>query len=423
MKEDFLHYLWNLKKFDTQNLKTTQGESISILHSGHYLQLAGPDFFNAQLIIGEQKWAGNVEIHLKSSDWYVHNHEKDPAYENVILHVVWEHDIAIFRENNTEIPVLELRKYVSKESVDKYQSLLTPKTWIYCERQLASVDSFVYQNWQERVFFERMERKSQVVSELVSEFNFDWEAVLFCLLARNFGLNTNGELFLKMAKSIPFSIIRKENSDFENLEALFFTQVGLLENDQEDIYFQDLINRRNYLFHKYQLEKTIFAPAQFFKHRPDNFPTIRLSQLANLYCNQHNLFSKIIAIKTLQNARDLFQVLASPYWENHYQFDKISPKKKKTMSKSFIDLICINTIIPIQFAYAKSQGKEISEELVRLLQEIQPESNSIIQKFSTFGIASHNAFESQFLLQLKNEYCQKSRCLECAIGIEVLKKK
>ena len=148
-----------------------------------------------------------------------------------------------------------------------------------------------------------------------------------------------------------------------------------------------------------------------------------MSQLANLYCNQHNLFSKIIAIKTLQNARDLFQVLASPYWENHYQFDKISPKKKKTMSKSFIDLICINTIIPIQFAYAKSQGKEISEELVRLLQEIQPESNSIIQKFSTFGIASHNAFESQFLLQLKNEYCQKSRCLECAIGIEVLKKK
>ena len=423
MKEDFLHYLWNLKKFYTQNLKTTQGESISILHSGHYLQLAGPDFFNAQLIIGEQKWAGNVEIHLKSSDWYVHNHEKDPAYENVILHVVWEHDVAIFRENNTEIPVLELRKYVSKESVGKYQSLLAPKTWIYCERQLATVDSFVYQNWQERIFFERMERKSQVVSELVSEFNFDWEAVLFCLLARNFGLNTNSELFLKMAKSIPYSIIRKENSNFENLEALFFTQAGLLENEQEDIYFQELINRRNYLFHKYQLEKTIFAAAQFFKHRPDNFPTIRLSQLANLYCNQHNLFSKIISIKTLQNARDLFQVSVSPYWENHYQFDKISPKKKKMMSKSFIDLICINTIIPVQFAYAKSQGKEISEELVRLLQEIQPERNSIIQKFSTFGIVANNAFESQFLLQLKNEYCQKSKCLECAIGIEVLKNK
>ena len=421
MKEDFLHYLWSLKKFDTQNLKTTRGETISILHSGQYLQLAGPDFFNAQLIIGEQKWAGNVEIHLKSSDWYVHNHEKDPAYENVILHVVWEHDIAIFRENNTEIPVLELKNYVSKASVNSYQALVSPKSWIFCESQIHSIDSFVFQNWQERIFFERLERKSKAILELLTELNSDWEAVLFCLLARNFGLNTNGELFLKMAKSIPFSIIRKENSYFENLEALFFTQVGLLENDQEDIYFQELINRRDYLFHKYQLEKTIFAPAQFFKHRPDNFPTIRLSQLANLYWNRHNLFSNIIELKTMEKAYQLFQVGVSVYWENHYQFDSISPKKKKAMSKSFIDLICINTIIPLQFAFAKSQGKEIAEELLQLLKEIRPESNSIINKFNTFGITAKNAFESQSLLQLKNEYCQKSRCLECAIGVALLK--
>jgi hypothetical protein len=182
MKEDFLHYLWNLKKFDIQNLKTTQGENLVILHSGHYLQLAGPDFFNSQLVIGDQKWAGNVEIHIKSSDWYIHNHEKDKAYENVILHVVWEHDIEIFREDNSQIPVLELKKYVTNESINNYKALISPKTWIYCENQLASIDAFVVQNWQERIFFERLERKSKTILELFAELNSDWEAVLFCIL-------------------------------------------------------------------------------------------------------------------------------------------------------------------------------------------------------------------------------------------------
>lgn len=422
MKEDFLHYLWKFKKFDTLNLKTFNGEEITIITVGQYLELAGPDFFNAQITIGNQKWAGNVEIHLKSSDWYVHHHERDEAYENVILHVVWEHDTEIFRKNNTEIPVLELKKYIDTETIVNYQSLIAPKSWIFCEKQLKAIPQFVLKNWQERLFFERLERKSTPIFELLEQTSQDWEAVLFCLLAKNFGLNTNGETFLKIAQSIPFSIVRKESFEVENLEALLLGNAGLLDLEKEDNYFKDLKFRYFYLLHKYQLEKKIVESVQFFKHRPDNFPTIRLSQLANLYHIHQNLFSKISESNSVKGVYDVFDISASDYWQSHYQFDKESPKKRKQLSKSFVDLIVINTIIPLQFAYAKSQGKEISEDLIQLLDEVAPEKNAILDKFSSFGIKSKNAFESQSLLQLKNEYCNKSRCLDCAIGMELLKK-
>lgn len=422
MKEDFLHYLWKFKKFDSLNLKTFNGEEITIINVGNYLELAGPDFFNAQIIIGNQKWAGNVEIHLKSSDWYVHHHERDEAYENVILHVVWEHDTEIFRSNNSEIPVLVLKNYVDPSTIINYQSLMSPKSWIFCEKQLKDVKEFTLKNWQERLFFERLERKSNPIFELLKETNNDWEAVLFCLLAKNFGLNTNGEIFLKIAQSIPFSIIRKESFEVENLEALLLGNAGLLDLEKEDNYFKDLKFRYFYLIHKYQLVRKISEPVQFFKHRPDNFPTIRLSQLANLYHSQQNLFSIISSSNSVKSIYKTFDVSVSNYWQNHYQFDKESPKKKKNISKSFVDLVLINTIIPLQFAYAKSKGKEISEDLIQLINEVAPEKNTIMDKFSSFGIKLKNSFETQSLLQLKNEYCNKSRCLDCAIGMELLKK-
>ncbi|TDE06169.1 DUF2851 family protein [Flavobacterium hiemivividum] len=421
MKEDFLHYLWKFKKFDTLNLKTSNEEEIIIVNVGEYLELAGPDFFNAKITIDDQMWAGNVEIHLKSSDWYVHHHERDVAYENVILHVVWEHDTEIYRKNNTEIPVLELRKYVDKDTVANYQSLMSPKAWIFCEKQLAYISPFVLKNWQERLFFERLERKSTAIYELLEQTDNDWEAVLFCLLAKNFGLNTNGEIFLKIASSIPFSIIRKESFEVENMESLLLGGAGLLDDEKEDNYFKDLKFRYYYLLHKYQIEKGNCNPVQFFKHRPDNFPTIRLSQLANLYHHNQNLFSQISEITSLETIYALFQVSASTYWLDHYQFDKQSPKKKKMLSKSFIDLIVINTLIPIQFAYAKSRGIERAEDFIQLLNEVAPEKNAIIDKFGSFGVKSLNAFESQAMLQLKNEYCAKSKCLDCAIGMELMK--
>lgn len=421
MKEDFLHYIWKFKKFDSLNLKSVQGELITILKTGDYLELAGPDFFNAHIEIGNQKWAGNVEIHLKSSDWYLHNHEKDPAYKNVILHVVWENDTAIFRENNTEIPVLVLKDYVSREIIENYKALVSPKTWIFCERQLKDMDRFVFKNWQERLFFERLERKSKFIAQLLEETNQDWEAVLFCLLAKNFGLNTNGNSFLQISMAIPFSVIRKESFEIENLEALLFGTAGLLEVEKEDVYYKDLKFRYFYLLHKYQIEKTYTEPLQFFKLRPDNFPTIRLSQLAALYHKHQNLFSKIIDLKSVDAVYRLLGVSASSYWQNHYQFDKESPKKSKTLSKSFIDLLIINTIIPLQFTYSNIMGESISEDLIDFMNEVASEKNVIIDKFNSFGIQSKTAFESQTLLELKNEYCERKSCLKCAIGLELLK--
>ena len=405
MKEDFLHYLWKFGKFDASNLKTYNKQSLSIQNPGQYLQLAGPDFFNAQLVIDNQKWAGNVEIHLRSSDWYLHKHEQDAAYENVILHVVWEHDSEIFRKDNVEIPVLELKHYTAVETLQHYQTLMFPKSWIYCERQLATVDDFVLQNWLERLFFERLERKSKPIEAALKETNQDWEAVLFWMLARNFGLNTNGESFFSIAHSIPFAVVRKESFEVENLEALLLGGAGLLDDEKEDQYFHALKARFAYLCEKHKIKKPSVVPVQFFKHRPDNFPTIRLAQLSALYVLHKNLFSKISTAASLKEIYLLLDVSVSLYWKSHYQFDRESPKKNKALSKSFIDLLVINTIVPIQFAYAKSQGKEVSESLLNLIREIDPEKNVIMEKFSGFGIKPRNAFETQSLLQLKNEYC------------------
>lgn len=421
MKEDFLHHVWQHKKFAVTQLQTTTGESIQILNSGQYLQQTGPDFFNAQLIIGNQKWAGNIEIHLKSSDWYLHNHEKDVNYDSVILHVVWEYDIPIFRKNNTEVPTLELKKYVELADLHKYQSLTTQKAWIYCENDISKVNDFILRNWQERLYFERLERKATEIKQLLQVSNNDWEAILFCLLARNFGLNTNGILFQNMARSIPFSVIRKESFAIENLEALFFGQANMLEANFQDNYTNKLQQDYNYLIKKYKITKNVFDKVEFFKHRPDNFPTIRLAQLAALYFKEHNLFSKIISFNAISELYDLFKVEVSNYWETHYNFDKNSVLKKKKMTNSFIDLILINTILPIRFAYEQSIQKQSSAEIIDLVEAIQPEKNIIVDRFATIGIIAENAFQTQSLLQLKKEYCDHKKCLQCAIGIHLLK--
>ena len=421
MREEFLHHLWLYKKFQISNLQCTSGKSVQILNVGQYTQLAGPDFFNAQIIIDNQKWAGNVEIHIKSSDWYVHHHEKDSAYDNVILHVVWEHDVEIFREDNNAIPTLELKKYVSTATIENYERLMVPKRWIFCENDIAVVDPFLFKNWQERLFFERLERKLLQVDVLLKSMSNDWEATLFIMLAKSFGLNTNGSAFLQMAQSIPFSVILKERHKEDNLIALFLGRVGLLDQPREEVYYRTLKKQYDYSVHKHQLDEHIVVEPSFFKHRPDNFPTIRLAQLAQLYHLQQNLFSNIIASDTVISIQKIMTLNIPEYWETHYQFDKISPKKRKPLSKSFIELQIINTIIPLKFAYAKSQGREISDEIIGIMEQLDAESNSTIIKFREYGIKVENAFQSQALLQLKNEYCDKKRCLECAVGIALLK--
>ena len=421
MKEDFLHYIWLYKKLDITHLFTSKKEKIEILNFGQYLQTAGPDFFNAQIIIGNQKWAGNIEIHLKSSDWYLHHHQNDTNYDNVILHVVWEHDVDIYRKDNSEIPVLELKNYVALCEVNKYNNLMHSKSWINCENQIGDIDNFVFINFKERLFFERVERKALFINDLLEKTNNDWDKVLFCLLAKNFGLNTNGEVFFKIAQAIPFAVIRKESHNVENMEAIFFGMANLLEGMYEDTYFQELKRNWIYLRQKYELEKVIYEPLHFFKLRPDNFPTIRLSQLANLYVNVEHIFEKIVQLEDVSNLYKILTVPTSKYWDSHYNFDKESKFKKKQISKNFIDLILINTIIPLQFSHSKYLGKESSETIIQLIKQVNPEKNGIIEKFKKFKVHAKDAYDSQSLLQLKNEFCNKNRCLQCHIGVHLIK--
>lgn len=421
MKEDFLHHLWLHKKFAVTHLKTTSGESIQILNSGQLLQLAGPDFFNAQIIIGNQKWAGNIEIHLKSSDWYVHHHEKDSAYDSVILHVVWEHDTAIFRKDNSEIPTLALQKYVSNEIVQGYQSLLQHKRWINCEKDIAATPDFIFSQWLTRLYVERMERKAVEMETLLRASNNDWEAVLFWLLAKNFGLNTNGVQFLAMARSMPFVVLRKEALSLQAIESLFFGQANMLATAFQDEYAKCLQKEFVYLQHKYRLEENRFTAVSFFKHRPDNFPTIRLAQLAALYHKESNLFSKLMHAKNTEAMYDLLSVSVSDYWTTHYTFDRISPKKRKTLSRSFLNLVLINTVLPIKYAYEKSRLKENEDMLFHFMEALPPEKNAIIEGFEGLGVSVTSAFESQALLQLKKEYCEAKKCLQCAVGNHILK--
>ncbi len=417
MKEDLLHYIWKYKLFDIKQLKTTQNETVQLINTGEHNYNAGPDFFNAQLKIDGQLWAGNVEIHIKSSDWYVHGHEKDSNYDTVILHVVWENDVEIYRKDNSIIPTLMLENYVDKRILSNYQQLfsLSPK-WINCENEITSIDEFSFNNWQERLYIERLEQKSELIQKLLDTSTNDWEAVLFKMLSKSFGLKVNGDAFLNLANSIDFSILRKEKHNLQRIEAFLFGLAGLLNDTIEDGYYQQLQKEYNYLQKKYQLQPNSNSKIQFFRLRPNNFPTIRLAQLAALLHQQQNLFSKIMSTTQLKDFYELFDVSVSKYWKTHYSFTAESKKSNKKLTKPFIDLLLINTIIPLQFMYLRYIHKLDEERLLNSVRQIKPEKNAIIDKFKKLNIASNNALESQALLQLKNEYCIKQKCLQCVIG-------
>ncbi|WP_010523279.1 DUF2851 family protein [Aquimarina agarivorans] len=423
MKEDFLYYLWKFQKFETKQLKTTQGETVVVSSVGsHNTQAAGPDFFNALVSIQGQKWAGTIEIHVKSSDWFVHQHQNDTNYDNVILHVVWEHDIEVFRSNNTSIPTLQLKDYVSVSALKKYKDLYANagNKWINCENQIKEVPKFILENWLERIYFERLSDKSIPVNNLLKECKNNWEAVCFITLAKAFGGNSNGVAFSKIAHSIPFGVVQKATTSFE-LEALFFGQANLLISHQEDPYYISLKKEYEYLKHKFKLTQQAGLQVQFFKLRPSNFPTIRLSQLAAFYSSVKNVFSAIFNCNDIDAYEKLFDVAAAEYWKTHYTFGKISKKSSKKITRIFVELLLINAILPLKFAYENSLQKfdAISSHLA-LLRGLKPEKNRISQHYKEFGFPVENALDSQALLTLKKSYCDQHKCVNCAIGFHLL---
>ncbi|MAU15279.1 MAG: hypothetical protein CMH46_07045 [Muricauda sp.] len=422
MREDLLYFIWKQNKLPTKLLCTGNGDTISIKAPGIQNRLEGPDFFNAKIEIDGQLWAGNVEMHIKSSDWYVHHHETDKNYDNVILHVVWEDDIAVFRKDGSQIPTLEVKQYVSNDLMNGYHRLMETSntSFINCEKDLKEVDSFLVENWLHRLYIERLEHKSKLILELLETSKNDWEAVLFVLLAKNFGSKVNGPYFLDRAKQLDFSLVRKTSNEPHQLEALLFGHFGLLKvQDCTDEYYLKLKKEYEYLVHKFELAENESKPA-FYGLRPLNFPTIRVSQLVKLYVDGHNIFSNLMALNSLEDMYRAFSVAAGPYWENSYTFGKVSKKRTKILSKKFIDLIIINTILPLKFCYSKYVGKDWDEELIGLVSQLDKEDNSIIKNFEKIGSKTQNAMESQALLELYNNYCSKNKCMQCAIGSHLL---
>ncbi len=422
MKEDFLHYVWKYQKFNVQKLFTTCRTTLTIVKVGEHNNNSGPDFFNAQVAIGDQLWAGNVEVHLQSNDWYAHHHEEDSNYDNVILHVVWEYNADIFRKDNSAIPTLELKSIVDESVLKNYHHLFSKKQqWINCENDFPRIDSFLIKNWLDRLYLERLQVKSLLFEEEMKSSNNHWEGLLFKLLCKNFGLKVNGESFFSIAQSIDFSILKKCNHDSLEIEALFFGQAGFFEENKEDSYFELLKGKYLYLRHKFDLDINSVNFPKYFRLRPSNFPTIRLSQLAVLFSEKQSLFSRILEAKSLEDYYTIFTVSANEYWDTHYNFGVCSTKKKKRLTKKFIDLLLINTIIPLKYSYAKYMGQDASEDIMNLASTIPYEENSIIKKFNLLGYTAKNSLQSQGLLQLKNEYCIKNNCLQCAIGNSILK--
>jgi len=420
MKEDLLHFIWKLQLFSDLQLKSTLGEELEIVSQGIQNFNSGPDFLNAKIRIGERIWFGNVEIHVKSSDYYLHNHETDGNYDAVILHVVWEDDLEVFRFNNERLTTLELNSFVSEEVLENYRKLFsTPKKWIYCENDIASVSQFGLNHFFEQLYFERLEQKSKLILSELKGSNNNWEEVLFKLLLKNFGLKVNGEAFYNLGNSFDFTTFRKVWNSEILLEALLFGQAGLLTEEKESFYYNGLKKEYDYLKSKFKLTPLNPNQIQFFRLRPNNFPTIRLAQLAQLYFKENNLFSKIIEISKLDNFQEFFSVPTSEFWETHYTFDKESKKRVKQLTNSFTDLLLINTIIPMKFVYLQQIGKS-TESILELIQQLKPEKNNIISNFEQLKIKSNSAFETQALLQLKNEYCNQLNCLKCLIGRELL---
>ena len=422
MQEDFLHYLWRLKKFDVSQLKTTEGESITIKQFGQHNVHAGPDFTNARIKIGDTLWAGNVEMHLKSSQWLQHKHQEDEAYNNVILHVVLEEDQPVHRKNGERIACLELRKRIPLKLTSTYKKLIHNEHWIPCQHHFNNVLPITRDLWLDRLLVERLEEKTIRLQKRLEQNNNNWEACFYQALSRNFGVKINMEPFDLLAQSLPLLILSKHKNSLFQIEALLFGQSGLLEKEYKDEYPNKLKKEYQFLRQKYQLQAIPAASWKFLRLRPPSFPTVRIAQLAVLIYQSVHLFSKMLAAQNVKEIENMFELSISNYWKTHYVFDKASAKRKKTLGKSTIHLIIINTIAPLLFLYGKMKGEnQFKEKAIRLLEELPPEKNSIIKKWEALGVKVKSADQSQALLQLKNIYCNKKRCLECAIGNAILK--
>jgi Protein of unknown function (DUF2851) len=421
MTEEFLQYVWKHVLFNKSALKTTDGKPVEIVHSGLHNSDAGPDFFNAKLQIGDTLWAGNVEIHIKSSDWIKHKHQDDGAYKNVILHVVWENDKEITLAGGFALAALELKNFVLPDIYRKYEELKISSKHIPCETDIHKVTQLTLHSWLDRLVAERLERKTNLITSNLNKSVNDWEETFYRLVLRTLGSPLNSEPFEHLAEVLPFKIINKHRADTLQVEALLLGQAGFLNESFNDEYAIRLQKEYRYLQHKLNLTPIDRAEWKFMRIRPPQFPTVRLMQLAALINQQEHLFRKAMEADTIYDIIKLFSAEPSGYWLTHLQPDKLATRNIGAIGKSTIEILMINAVIPTMFLYGRHTGKEdLAEKALDMLHALKPESNTFIKKWASIGITASDAYESQALLQLRKEYCDQRRCIYCAIGHQLM---
>lgn len=422
MNELFLHHIWKFKKFDFHLLKTLDGQNVELIKSGNYNTHSGPDFQNAEVIIGELKWIGNVEIHLRSSDWERHHHSRDKNYQNIILHVVYEHDkeISFLLDNN--IPTVELKDLIPKEISQKFQNINHNKyLFIPCESIFNSSIIDEIPGFSERLYIQKLEIKTTKILDLLKLQNNDWEFVLLSTLAYNLGGNVNNEIFEQMIQLAEMKVIRKISHKTQSLEALFLGICNEL-NEPKDEYSLHLQKEFLFFKNKFHLPESALR-LKYLRLRPSGFPGIRISQMANLLSHYQNLFSYVVGCKTLKQYYELLaEVKTTDYWKDHYVLGKeTSIKKEKKLSEEQQNSLIINTFLPVKFAYSQYAGKNLLEDILQIIQQLPKEKNSVIDKFSQLGIGFNQALHTQSFLHLYKNYCSFKQCLNCEIGFRILR--
>lgn len=420
MTEEFLQFVWEQRLYDTAGLTTVSGEKVKVLEPGVRNGDAGPDFFNARVRIGRTLWAGNIEIHRQSSDWYRHGHHDDGTYGTIILHVVHKHDRPVFRPDGQEIPTLELSS--PPRLIDNYRQLTEATTWIPCQERFRQVDRFSLKIGYNRLMIERLEEKTAGITSRLRSNGNNWEETFYQLLARNFGFHTNALPFDMLARALPSPIAAKHRDNMEQLEALYFGMSGLLHEELlGDDYFLQLRQEFGYLAAKYHLRPVAGHLWKFMRLRPVNFPTLRIAQFAALLHHNGTLFSRIMETDTMDGLRPLFSVAASDYWTSHYRFNTPSKPSVKHLGDEALSNLVINTLVPFLFVYGEeTSAHHLKDRALAWLDELPAEENAIITRWSALGATPETAFESQALLQLKNRYCNRKRCLDCHIGTRLI---
>lgn len=423
MNESFLQYVWQLQYFHKSDLLTTTGEKLNILNPGMLNGDAGPDFTQARIQIDSIEWNGSVEVHIQSSGWMEHKHQDDPAYENVVLHVVWQETKPVYRQDGTRLPTLELKDRVEPGLLKSYQKLVNTAAAIPCARYFGNVDPIVKHAMIDRTLMKRLEAKAARILVRLNENQGDWEQTTYQILAVNMGFKINQEPFDRLTRALPYKVVQKHSESLLNLEALLFGQAGFLVTKSKDPYVTELFTQYQFLSRKYDLDPNRLDGSQwkFLRLRPANFPTLRIAQFAALLQKSRSLFSTILDASDYTRLTTLFQIQASGYWKTHYRFGKPS-KGVPAFGKSSMENILINTVAPLWVAYGQQHDdSKLIERAVTLLQSVPTEENKITRLWKDLGYTSKNAGDSQGQLELYTSFCKNRECLNCQIGNSILK--